>query len=165
MEKKERKKRKNLSIDELIELSKKELEIEEYYKYESKRVKSLWKITAIEWIAMLKAQKLKCYYCGTEISIIQRLILNKIIKPRKRGTDSYSGLHFELDHKNANKKDNSKNNLVASCYYCNNDKSNTISSDIFKKYFCLRKTAFINLISDYNIIDNGKLHHHLSGKK
>lgn len=165
MEKKERKKRKVISIDEYIEMSKKILDENEYYKFEIKRVKSLWKITSLDWIAMLKSQKLKCYYCDTEISIIQKLIINKIIKPRKRGPDNYSGLHFELDHKNANKNDNSKDNLVASCYYCNNDKSNTISSVVFRKYFNLKKTAFINLMSDYNLKDNGELFHHLSGEK
>lgn len=70
-------------------------------------------------------------------------------------------MHFELDHKNANKKDNSPENLVAACYYCNNDKSNTFSSKIFKEYFGKQKNAgFENLFNNEKLSNTTQLRHH-----
>jgi hypothetical protein len=101
------------------------------------------------WLDLVLKQDFKCYYCNTDIRIIQKLILSELIGLRKRGTAGYSGIHFELDHKNSKKEDNSSQNLVAACYYCNNDKSNTISEKVFLKYFGpQRKIAFDKLFED-----------------
>ncbi len=114
-----------------------------------------------EWSKLLKHQDFKCYYCSTDIRLIQQLIINRLIDLRKRGRHGFSGLHFELDHKNANKDDNSKENLVAACYYCNNDKSNTISDTIFLKYFGpIRKLSFQNLHKDFKLDKSELFAHH-----
>ena len=83
------------------------------------------------WISLLINQEFKCFYCKSDIRDIQKLIFNQLIGLRKRGKFGFSGLHLELDHKNANNKDNILSNLVASCYYCNNDKSNVINHVVF----------------------------------
>jgi 5-methylcytosine-specific restriction endonuclease McrA len=105
-----------------------------------------------QWSKLIKSQDFKCYYCSTDIRLIQQLIINRFIGLRKRGLKGYSGLHLELDHKNANKNDNSIENLVAACYYCNNDKSNTISDTIFLQYFGpKRKLSFQTLHKDFGM--------------
>ena len=104
------------------------------------------------WISILKNQKFKCFYCESDIRNIQKLICNRVIGIRRRGRYGFSGLHLELDHKNANKKDNNSGNLVADCYYCNNDKSNVINHFIFLNYFGpQRKRAFDELLRDNRI--------------
>lgn len=155
----QRKEVQNVTIDEHLKLCQDAISIEEYYYFEAKRVNK-------EWVELIKSQKMKCFYCNTDLIIIQQLIINKIINPRKRGKSGYSGLHFELDHKDADKKNNKKENLVASCYYCNNDKSNTFISEIFKNYFGKYKNeAFIKLFNDNKLISSCHYRHNLKGKE
>lgn len=163
---KTRKQRQDVSIDEYLTWCQDELTLEEYLAYEQTRVKTLFHIDQSNWCKVLMKQSMKCYYCNTDLRIIQHLILNGLINPRKRGPDGYSGLHFELDHKNCDKGDNSENNIVASCYYCNNDKSNTISCETFKQYFGLHKNAAFNsLFSNSGLSITSSFRHHLKGKK
>jgi hypothetical protein len=151
-----RKKVENVSQDKHLGLIKHGLDKPSYIKLEQDRKGPEWSHKIIE-------QEFKCYYCKTDIRTIQQLILNRLIGMRKRGPSGYSGLHFELDHKNSITKDNSKENLVAACYYCNNDKSNTISEEIFLKYFGpQRKVAFDKLFHDNNLEFSDLFVHHLS---
>jgi hypothetical protein len=97
-------------------------------------------------------QELCCYFCNTDIRDIQSLIKNQIIYPRKRGKHGYSGMHFEIEHLNADKTDNAESNIVLACYYCNNDKSNTIEPEIFKKFFGKQKSiSYKDLMLEKNI--------------
>lgn len=163
--KRPRKQRPNVSIDQYLGWCQDEITIEQYLQFEKKRVNKLFEIEPMQWVTLLKRQNLKCYYCETELNVIQQLILKGFIKPRKRGPDSYSGLHFELDHKNCDKKDNCPENIVASCYYCNNDKSNTIDSDTFKKYFGVhKKNSFKFLCQAVQLNSTDKYRHNLKGK-
>jgi 5-methylcytosine-specific restriction endonuclease McrA len=156
--------RKTLSIDEYLNLAKDQISIDEYLKLEYQRMTKLKKINADEWKRLLQGQNMKCHYCKTDIRVIQQLIVKKIISLRKRGSAGYSGLHFELDHKNADKTDNNTHNLVASCYFCNNDKSNTIDSDTFEKYFgAARGEAFIKLAKARQLEEVTHFHYHLMG--
>ena len=156
--------RKTLNIDEYLNLAKDQITVDEYLNLERQRMTKLKKINADEWEKLIQKQNLKCHYCKTDIRVIQQLIIKKIISLRKRGTAGYSGLHFELDHKNADKTDNNKHNLVASCYYCNNDKSNTIDSDTFEKYFgAARGEAFVKLAKARQIEEVTHFHHNLNG--
>lgn len=116
-----------------------------------------------EWVSIIINQKFKCFYCRYDIRNIQQLIIKGDLGLRKRGRHGYSGLHFELDHKNANKNDNSAKNLVAACYYCNNDKSNTISDEVFLKYFGpQRKLTFKKLFKDSGLKESDLFVHNLS---
>jgi hypothetical protein len=159
-------KKQDVSIEQYLNLCQDEISDTEYLELEKIRVANNYNIDKLDWIDIISQQKFTCYYCNTDLRVIQQLILRKIIKPRKRGKYGYSGLHFELDHKNAVNTDNRKENLVASCYYCNNDKSNTFTSEIFKKYFGLnRNKAFYNLFQDNQLKFSDKFHHNLKGKK
>lgn len=140
-----RKKNKNFSRSDYLNSCISKLSSEEYLILEKER-------KGADWIDVIVKQEFKCYYCKTDIRIIQKLILSNLIGLRKRGLAGYSGLHFELDHKNAVKEDNNPQNLVAACYYCNNDKSNTFSAEVFLNYFGpQRKVAFDKLIQDNKI--------------
>ena len=153
-----RKKRKNISSEVYLSNCHSNLNEVEYLNFETLR-------KGEGWTKLIKNQKFKCFYCKTDIRDIQKIILNGIIKMRKRGPDGFSGLHFELDHKNAVNTDNNSENLVAACYYCNNDKSNTISFDVFKNYFGQqRNIAFKKMIKDFNITKDSFFKHHLEGK-
>lgn len=161
---KTRKERPNVTIDEYLMFCQEEISIEEYFGFEKERFEKKIIASSI-WIEIITNQSLKCYYCQTDLRTIQQLIIKKIIKPRKRGPDNYSGLHFELDHKNGDNNDNRRENLVASCYYCNNDKSDTFASDLFKKYFGVTKCkAFKKLFEDNNLLKTESFRHHLKGK-
>jgi len=153
-----RKKRNNISSEEYLSNCHSNLNKIEYLKFETLR-------KGEGWSKLVKRQKFKCFYCKTDIRDIQKIILNGIIKMRKRGPDGFSGLHFELDHKNAVNTDNNSENLVAACYYCNNDKSNTITVEVFTKYFGKqRNIAFKKIMKDYNVKKDSFFKHHLEGK-
>ena len=58
-------------------------------------------------------------------------------------------MHFEIEHLNADKTNNAESHIVLACYYCNNDKSNTIEPEIFKKFFGKQKSiSFKDLIEE-----------------
>ena len=154
-----------MEISEYLDLFNKKISFDDYLNLEELRVNknSSFKISGKKWKNILKNQNFCCYYCKTDLRIIQELLLSRIINPRKRGKFGFSGMHFELDHKNANNNDNDEGNLVASCYYCNNDKSNTISSQIFETYFGkTKKDAFDKLFKDNNLSFSKELRHHLN---
>lgn len=154
-----RKNIKNILYSEYLSSCNSRLNSEEYLMLEKVR-------KGTDWVDVIQKQEFKCYYCMTDIRIIQKLIVSNLIGLRKRGLAGYSGLHFELDHKNAVKEDNNPQNLVAACYYCNNDKSNTFSAEVFLNYFGpQRKVAFDKLIQDNEIETDVFFTHHLSISK
>jgi len=137
--------------------------MKQYLDFEFIRAKSFKSIQPKDWSNLLIEQNFCCYYCCTDIRVIQELIFNGAINPRKRGVNGYSGFHFEIDHKNANKDDNSVSNIAAACYYCNNDKSNLFSSQIFKSYFGEgRKIAFETLLNHKGLSKPDHFRHHLA---
>lgn len=72
----------------------------------------------------------KCHYCNTDILDIRRLLNAGVIRGRGvRGT-GLRGPNFEIDRKNPFDVYNERN-CVLSCYYCNNDKSNTFSYETY----------------------------------
>jgi|TARA_B110000091_G_scaffold80971_1_gene89210 5-methylcytosine-specific restriction endonuclease McrA len=122
-----------------------DLECKRVDKYKPKKIAKLFK-------QKLTEQELCCYFCNTDIRDVQSLIKNHLIYPRKRGKYGYSGMHFEIEHLNADKTNNAESNIVLACYYCNNDKSNTIEPEIFKKFFGKQKSiSFKDLIEEKNI--------------
>ena len=154
-----------MNIQEYLQQFNKKISFDDYLNHEKNRINKN-KIDPENWIRLIEVQNFKCYYCDTHLETIQEIIYNRLIDPRKRGEYGYSGMHFELDHKNANKNDNSTENLVAACYYCNNDKSNTFSSKIFKEYFGKpKRDGFENLFINQQLSKMNKLRHNYSNKK
>ena len=126
--------------------------LDEYIQIDVKRISNSKKYLAENWKQILQIQKCKCHYCDIDIRLLQQLIINGQIGLRKRESYGHSGMHFEIEHLDSNSKNNSRTNLVACCYYCNNDKSNTIDSKIFKEYFGKQKhIAFQKLALDKEV--------------
>lgn len=151
--------------DEYLSLFENQITVAEYLKFEKERIKKKG-IKGDNWIDIIKKQEFKCYYCDTHLNIIQELIIHKKIGLRKRGKFGFSGMHFEVEHKDSDKNNNKLENLSAACYYCNNDKSNTIKSDVFKNYFGISKNeAFEKLFIDSKLQQADLLRHHYKRKK
>ncbi|WP_347841539.1 hypothetical protein [uncultured Draconibacterium sp.] len=69
----------------------------------------------------------KCFYCGiTETQINELFQREKLYTKRKRGRK------LELERLLPNESYDNLKNLVFSCYWCNNAKTDTFSSDEFK---------------------------------
>lgn len=69
----------------------------------------------------------KCYYCGiTEIQI------NELFQKKKIYTKRNRGKKLEIERLLPNEPYNNIENLVFSCYWCNNAKTDTFSSEEFK---------------------------------
>lgn len=75
-----------------------------------------------------------CYYCG-----INEKILNELYTDEKYTckTKRNRGAWFELDRRDSRVLNNiySKDNMVLCCYFCNNHKSDVISSEDMRSYF------------------------------
>jgi len=88
----------------------------------------------VKWFEnTIKSQNFKCYYCDTSIFDIRSLIDQEKLKTRKIGYGT-RGPNLEIDRK-INSNGYTKENCVLSCYYCNNDKSYILDSEVYKKYF------------------------------
>ena len=72
----------------------------------------------------------KCHYCNTSILDIRKLINGGVIMGRAVRGEGLRGPSFEIDRKNPLGK-YEESNCVLSCYYCNNDKSNTFSYETY----------------------------------
>ena len=70
----------------------------------------------------------KCHYCGITETIIGQLILKGKIKTKRLLT---RGRKMEIDRAKPN-KGYTKGNIVLSCYWCNNAKTDEFSYDEFK---------------------------------
>ena len=74
-----------------------------------------------------------CYYCGVNEQILKELYNEGKICKTKRNR----GAWFELDRKDSKGENNvySKDNMVLCCYFCNNHKSDVITSKDMRDYF------------------------------
>jgi hypothetical protein len=138
----------------------KPIDKEKYLEKELERIKP--KQISAYYKKKFEAKEFKCFYCDIDIRIIQELIYKRIIDPRKRGKKGYSGMHFEIEHKDSDNKNNNECNIEFCCYYCNNDKSNTISAKTFKEYFGKKRgEAFKELYKTVKLgnISNLKYYH------
>ena len=92
----------------------------------------------------------KCHYCETSLFDIRRLLNAGIINGRLVRGGSLRGPNFELDRTDPF-GEYSEENCVLSCYYCNNDKSNTFSYLIYKNIMGpLRHESLKSLIDSLN---------------
>jgi hypothetical protein len=89
----------------------------------------------------------KCHYCKTSILDIRKLMNAGIINGRSVRGSGLRGPNFELDRKDPNAGYNERN-CVLSCYYCNNDKSNTFSYETYLDIIGpAKKLALVTLLS------------------
>jgi hypothetical protein len=130
------------------------MDIEKYQTIEVQRVSRLYgekhkagfltKEGFVSWYCQqLKEQDCRCYYCGTSIFDIQKLITAGVVKTRRvRGNGSRGGV-LEID-KVINSIGYHPSNCVLSCYYCNNDKSYTMDGDSYKEHFGANRGKFFS---------------------
>ena len=74
----------------------------------------------------------KCHYCKTSILDIRMLLNANIVSGRRVKGAGFRGANLELDRRDAFGEYN-EGNCVLSCYYCNNDKSNTFDYEVYKE--------------------------------
>jgi hypothetical protein len=88
-----------------------------------------------------------CYNCGVSEKILLSLYndSNYTCKSKRN-----RGSWFEIDRKSSNQNENvySRENIVLCCYFCNNHKSDVISSDDMRLFFGEKMFEF--LIMQYN---------------
>jgi hypothetical protein len=94
-----------------------------------------------------------CYYCGISENVLKTLFNDADYTCK---TKRNRGAWFELDRKNANNNFNvyNESNIVLCCYFCNNHKSDVISSDDMRLYF--GEKMFNYLILQYNKLSKNK---------
>ena len=91
----------------------------------------------------------KCHYCETSIFVIRELLNNNIIQYRRVGKSGTRGANFEIDRMNPF-DGYSRENCVLSCYYCNNDKSNTFNYEIYRNIVApCKKEAWKLIYKDF----------------
>lgn len=92
-------------------------------KFKETKTASFWKFK--EWFE--SAEK-KCYYCGiTESQISLLFKKGNLYTKRNRGSK------LEIDRKEPDLDYDNIENLVFSCYWCNNAKTDTFTSEEFKQ--------------------------------
>jgi 5-methylcytosine-specific restriction endonuclease McrA len=98
-------------------------------------IKNLWrrkkmKIPLDEFIKWYLSQDKKCFYCGITEEEIKNLLDNgKLITKRIKTR----GRKLELDRKAPNLSYDNIDNLVFSCYWCNNAKTDEFTTNEFKE--------------------------------
>jgi hypothetical protein len=106
-------------------------------------------LTWIEENSHVNSDDKVCCYCGVSEDVLSTLytsVYSTCKTKRNRGS------WFELDREDATRNNNnySKDNMVLSCYFCNNHKSDVISSVDMKEFFGEKMYMF--LMSKYNYV-------------
>ena len=87
----------------------------------------------VKWYKQAFAeQEESCHYCGTKESQIAELINAGILSSKRF---KKRGHHLEVERKNANTNEYSRENSILACYFCNKHKSDIISYDDHMELF------------------------------
>lgn len=100
---------------------------------EEKRLKALWtkRKTVTPFSAFqswLTSQDKKCFYCGITEEQIQKLLDRNLLTTKRLAT---RGRKLELDRKQSELSYDNLDNIVLSCYWCNNAKTDTFTHEEF----------------------------------
>jgi hypothetical protein len=140
------------SIKSEEQFSKFYFDILELYKKQIKLILS----DQLSWIidvTIIKDCDLVCYYCGINEQILSELYNDQEYTCK---TKRNRGAWFELDRSDSSIHNNvySKENMVLCCYFCNNHKSDVLSSKEMRQYF--GEPMFLFLIDKYKSITKTK---------
>ncbi|MFZ2658673.1 MAG: HNH endonuclease signature motif containing protein [Victivallales bacterium] len=92
----------------------------------------------LKWyIKQWKKQNGTCFYCKCKENDIRLLFDNKIIETKRK-----RGRAFEVERLSPN-GNYEYDNCALACYFCNNDKSDIISSRDYSKFFSKSRQAYI----------------------
>jgi hypothetical protein len=110
----------------------------------------------LSWIKnnnLINSDENICFYCGISERILRSLYDDADYTCK---TKRNRGAWFELDRKDATTGNNiySKENMVLCCYFCNNHKSDVISSKDMRFYF--GKPMFLFLIEKFESLTKSK---------
>lgn len=136
------------SIKSMEKFNKFYFDIKEQY---HSQIKSKLQID-LTWIRnsnIINQEDFVCFYCGINEQVLSELYNDKEYTCK---TKRNRGAWFELDRRDSSTLNNiySKNNMVLCCYFCNNHKSDVISSDDMRRYF--GEQMFLFLIDKYKSI-------------
>lgn len=100
---------------------------------EEKRLKALWTKRKTEtpfsvFQSWLSSQDKKCFYCGITEEKIKSLLDSKRLTTKRIVT---RGKKLELDRKQSELSYDNLGNIVLSCYWCNNAKTDTFTHEEF----------------------------------
>lgn len=100
----------------------------------------------VDWIInQFKAQEGKCYYCNIKQEDISRLIESGGLASKRFKT---RGRSLEVERLDSKINSYSAKNCVLACYFCNNDKSDIVSSADYIKFFAKSRRRYMkHLIS------------------
>ena len=98
-------------------------------------VRTLWtrkdiKLPFSEFYKWYLSHERKCFYCGITEEEIRILVDSERVTTKRIAT---RGRKLELDRKKPELPYDNIENIVFSCYWCNNAKTDTFTSDEFKK--------------------------------
>ncbi len=85
-------------------------------------------------------QHLVCHYCGLSEMESQQIVMNGVLNSNrfpqngKVGQGTSRGMWLEVDRLNP-KGNYGRDNCVLCCYFCNNDKSDVFSGELYKDFF------------------------------
>ena len=110
-------------------------------------------LTWIKENSYIKSNDCVCFYCGINEQILSELYNDQNYTCK---TKRNRGKWFELDRKDATTGKNiySKENMVLCCYFCNNHKSDVISSKDMRFYF--GEPMFLFLIEKFESLTKSK---------
>jgi len=99
----------------------------------------------LPWIennSKIKQTDCVCYYCGVNEQILSDLYYDQKDTCK---TKRNRGAWFELDRRDSSFENNiySKENMVLCCYFCNNHKSDVVSSNDMRLYFGKQMFQFL----------------------
>jgi hypothetical protein len=125
----------SLTLEKDVFIQEEKQRISKYYSTNKKKLIGYNKKSDfVNWyITKLLNEDCKCHYCETSILEIRKLLKHGLINGRKvgRGGCGYRGPNIELDRMDPIGI-YTGDNCVLSCYYCNNDKSNTFDYKTYK---------------------------------
>lgn len=124
---------------------------------EAQRLKQLWTKRKTDkpfsaFQAWYQLADKRCFYCGITEQEIKFLLDNKLLTTKRLKT---RGRKLELDRKQPDHSYSDFDNLVLSCYWCNNAKTDTFTHDEFlevgKIFADIWKRRLTTLIEKNNI--------------
>jgi len=98
----------------------------------------------VNWFAeQYEKQDGRCYYCGTRQDDINRLIKEGVLTSKRFKT---RGRNLELERLDSGCNAYSPQNCTLVCYFCNNDKSDVVSSQHYIQFFAGSKKQYMQFL-------------------
>ena len=98
----------------------------------------------LEWLRnQYEKQQGKCYYCDTSQGDIGKIIDSGLLRSKRFKT---RGRSLEIERLDAQGNEYSAANCVLACYFCNNDKSDVVSSNDYIQFFAKPKRQYFQYL-------------------